>query len=272
MYIIMHYQELLKLDPSSKAFAFVAEELCSGGLWEEAVNVCRQGLIFHPQHLRGRVLLGWALKELGKIDEAEKVLTEVEQEVQENALGFKLLAEFAERAGDAGRTERFLNICHSLQPGTSESVRSVEPLTKIEPPTEVEPVIKVQPAIEVEFRERLSLDSTIASIPEHPGLESMAGAEIQSRPSPDQASDESTWTSPDQDQGRPDHIPSDVTGSGEELPPEPQVKSEKLVIADFLTSLLDRYEAKPAKIVGAQALFTDSDCDLLYRILGSFKH
>ncbi len=137
MYIIMHYQELLKLDPGSMAFAFVAEELCANGLWEEAVKVCRQGLTFHPQHLRGRVLLGRALKELGKIDEAEMVLSEVEAEIRTNVLGFKLLAELAERAGDADRTERLLRICHSLQEGVSEPVRSVEPAIEVRPPIEV---------------------------------------------------------------------------------------------------------------------------------------
>ena len=102
MDIVKQYEELLKLDPGSIAFAPLAEELCYRGFWEGAVKVCRQGLTHHPQHLRGRVLLGWALKELGESDEAEKVLVEVEGEVQKNALLFRLLAELAKKAGRFG--------------------------------------------------------------------------------------------------------------------------------------------------------------------------
>jgi tetratricopeptide (TPR) repeat protein len=136
-----YYEELLKLDPGLEAFASVAEELCAQGLWVEAVRVCRQGLAFHPHHLRGRVLLGWALKELGEADEAQKVLREAAGEVQKNALLFKLLAEITEKAGDCDGAESFMNMFRNLhsgafeQPleGESEAVAGPDVTVKTEP-------------------------------------------------------------------------------------------------------------------------------------------
>jgi predicted Zn-dependent protease len=116
----------IDFDPGSGAFTALADEFCSRGLWAEAVRECRQGLTFQPEHLRGRVLLGWALKELGKWDEAERVLKAVAEEIQKNALLFSLLAEIAEKGGDMRRAELYLDIGQNLrataleQPALSE--------------------------------------------------------------------------------------------------------------------------------------------------------
>lgn len=141
MDIVKQYEELLKLDPGSKAFASLAEELCYRGFWEGAAKVCRQGLNHHPQHLRGRVLLGWALKETGELEEAENVLLEAEGEIRKNALLFRLLAELAKKAGDLERAGRLLLIHQNLQPGAIEpvaapEVKADEKETETEPPME----------------------------------------------------------------------------------------------------------------------------------------
>jgi tetratricopeptide (TPR) repeat protein len=62
------------------------------------------------------VLLGWSLKELDELDEAEKLLMEAEAQIRQNALAFKLLASIAERAGDLERAESLLDISRTLQP------------------------------------------------------------------------------------------------------------------------------------------------------------
>ena len=136
MDIVKQYEELLKLDPGSKAFASLAEELCYRGFWEGAVKVCRQGLTHHPQHLRGRVLLGWALKEVGEIEEAEMVLREAEGEIQKNALLFRLLAELAKKTGDLDRAGRLMLIHQNLQPSAMESDAATRMKAEAEPPAE----------------------------------------------------------------------------------------------------------------------------------------
>ncbi len=126
MDVMTHYEKLLELDPRSEGFVGFAEELCSQKSWAEAARICRQGLTFHPLHIRGRVLLGWALKELGESDEAEKVLMEAAGEIGKNGLTFSLLAEIAERAGKLERAETFRNIYQSLEAMVAEQVAPVE--------------------------------------------------------------------------------------------------------------------------------------------------
>jgi hypothetical protein len=115
---IQRYEEMLRIDPGSRVFELLAEELCSRGLWAEAVRVCRQGLTYHPDHIRGRVLLGWALKESGELNEAEKVLIAAEMDIRKNAMVFKLLARIAEIADEPDRAESLMNTWRNLQPGT----------------------------------------------------------------------------------------------------------------------------------------------------------
>ena len=133
MDIAEQYDELLKVDPGSEAFASWAEQLCDQGLWAEAVRVCREGLTFYPRDLRGRVLLGWALKELAEYGEAEKILMEAAGEIQKNALAFGLLSEFAERAGKVDQAKTFRDVCQDLQSLEIEQPPPSETMTRTEP-------------------------------------------------------------------------------------------------------------------------------------------
>jgi predicted Zn-dependent protease len=151
MDIVKEHEELLKLDPGFEAFAPLAEELCARALWSEAVSLCRQGLSFHPEHFRGRVLLGWALMELGESEEAEKALRKAEGQIQKNAQLFKLLAQFAEQAGDGERMERLLSIYRNL--GSMTLDPAVPPQSK----TEAAPEAKAE-----DTRERYSARSKAA--------------------------------------------------------------------------------------------------------------
>jgi tetratricopeptide (TPR) repeat protein len=112
----------IELDSGLEPFAALADEYCSRGLWEEAVRECRRCLAHHPQHLRARVLLGWALKELGERDEAQRILKAAAGEIQRNALLFSLIAEIAENAGDMKRAELFREIGKNLRATALETV------------------------------------------------------------------------------------------------------------------------------------------------------
>jgi tetratricopeptide (TPR) repeat protein len=134
MDIIDFGEQFTKYDLGPEAFILFAEELCSQRLWAKAVQVCRQGLTFFPQHFRARVLLGWALRELGEREQAEKVLMEAAEEIQKNALLFKLLAEIAEEAGDHDRAMTLMNMVQGLYPGAFDQTHrlSVAPTPAFE--------------------------------------------------------------------------------------------------------------------------------------------
>ncbi len=126
---ILVYREMLKIDPRSPVFCLLAEELSSVGEWKETEEVCRKGLQYHPDHFRGRVLLGWALKELGQSEESEKILRELEEEIRKNSLVFKMLSEFAVSSGDSARAQELARIYDMFEgpPASAAGVQTKAP-------------------------------------------------------------------------------------------------------------------------------------------------
>lgn len=112
---IQLYRQMLQLDPDSRVFALLAEELCSAGQWEEAAEVCRKGLQSHPDHLRSRVLLGWALMEMGEADESGAVLQQIVEDICQSSMIFQLLSEFATFSGDPDRASAFSKVYDAFQ-------------------------------------------------------------------------------------------------------------------------------------------------------------
>ena len=86
-------------DPSSIAFAQLAEECRRAGEFQEAVDVCRAGLELHPGYLSARVTLGRALAELDKVDEAQAELETVVKGAPDNLAAVRALAEVLHRRG-----------------------------------------------------------------------------------------------------------------------------------------------------------------------------
>jgi hypothetical protein len=109
------YRDMMKLDPKSRVYTLLAEELCQTGEWEEAAEVCRKGLRFHPDHFRSRVLLGWALMELGEVDESGRILMALYDEIRKNGVMFKLLSEFATFSGNENRAKEFNRVYDAFQ-------------------------------------------------------------------------------------------------------------------------------------------------------------
>lgn len=99
---ITHLNELrrrVQEDPASLAFTDLAEECRRAGETEEAVAVCRAGLVHHPGNITARVTLGRALVELGRLDDAFAELTSVLDEVPGNLPAIRALAEIYQRRG-----------------------------------------------------------------------------------------------------------------------------------------------------------------------------
>ena len=71
-------------DPASISFAALAEEYRKLGLFAEAIETCRAGLLRHPAYISARVTLGRALVEIGEFDEASVELEQVLRSAPEN--------------------------------------------------------------------------------------------------------------------------------------------------------------------------------------------
>src|ERR1051325_3158504 len=84
-------------DPSSIAFAQLAEEYRRSGDLDQAVKICREGLARHPGYLSAQVTLGRALMELEQYSEARKELEAVLQAAPDNLTAIRALEEINQR-------------------------------------------------------------------------------------------------------------------------------------------------------------------------------
>jgi tetratricopeptide (TPR) repeat protein len=80
-------------DPSSIAFAQLAEEFRRAGQLQEAVDTSRAGLKTHPAYHSARVTLGRALLELKQFEDAQRELEQVLKSAPENLAAIRGLAE-----------------------------------------------------------------------------------------------------------------------------------------------------------------------------------
>jgi len=87
----------IQKDPASIAFAQLAEEHRRAGDHDEAVRVCRAGLVQHPAYVSARVTLGRSLVELGRIDEAESEFRLAIQASPDNVAAVRELAGIHQR-------------------------------------------------------------------------------------------------------------------------------------------------------------------------------
>jgi tetratricopeptide (TPR) repeat protein len=167
-------------DPSSIAFAQLAEEYRRAGMFQEAVDACRAGLVVHPTYLSARVTLGRALIELRHYQDAQHELEHVLRAAPENLAAIRGLAEVLRRQGEFEEAlvqyRAALALARhdpDLEQTIAELSRQVEPShrdePKIEPPLEVAtsatvdnaPVAVVDPAAE---QQRARALATLAAL------------------------------------------------------------------------------------------------------------
>jgi uncharacterized protein HemY len=91
-------------DPSSIAFAQLAEEYRRIGEYVQAVKICRDGLGRHPGYLSAQVTLGRALMELRNFDGARTELEAVLKVAPDNLAAIRALAEIHQQTGEVTET------------------------------------------------------------------------------------------------------------------------------------------------------------------------
>jgi tetratricopeptide (TPR) repeat protein len=152
----------VQADPASTAFAELAEECRRAGSNDEAVGICRAGLLHHPDNLTARVTLGRALIELDKLDEAFTELTFVLDAAPGDLPAIRALAEIYQRRGMMSEAlVHYRRALQMAQHGT-EPAHTVEQMQQaVEPPSPpTPPVAKAPPPIEDLF----DFDSLLAQL------------------------------------------------------------------------------------------------------------
>jgi tetratricopeptide (TPR) repeat protein len=95
---ISDLERRLQVDPTSIAFAQLAEEYRRSGQLDEAIRVCRAGLAWHPSHPSARVTLGRALLAQGRQDEARIELEAAAAAAPDHTVAARALDEFRRAA------------------------------------------------------------------------------------------------------------------------------------------------------------------------------
>jgi tetratricopeptide (TPR) repeat protein len=126
-------------DPSSIAFAQLAEEYRRAGQLQEAVDVCRAGLTIHPGYLSARVTLGRALIELQQLEEAQVELERVLKSAAENLAAIRGLAEIHHRRGSLAEALSQYRAALALARNDPDLEQTVSDLTARLEPTPPEP-------------------------------------------------------------------------------------------------------------------------------------
>ncbi len=124
----------LQKDPTSIAFAQLAEEYRRAARYREAIETCRTGLAEHPGYLSARVTLGRSLLEIGELEAARTELVEVLRVAPENLAAVRGLAEVHRRRGELPQALEQYRSAFELarnDPGIEQLVREIR--TQIEP-------------------------------------------------------------------------------------------------------------------------------------------
>src|SRR2546422_7813852 len=130
---IRRHEERLARDPSSLAFAQLADLYRKVGRTREAVALCRDGLARYPHYTTARLILAKALMADGDLDLALAELDRILDVSPKDLESHRLAAEIHRRRGRVDAAATHLETAGRLDPGDRESrvllglLRGVDP-------------------------------------------------------------------------------------------------------------------------------------------------
>jgi tetratricopeptide (TPR) repeat protein len=118
---IERYAARVEREPGSRVFAQLADAYRKEGLQEEAIQICREGLITHPTCTSARVVLGRALLEQGSLVEAEAEFRRVLDQAPDNLVALRLLGDLSVRRDEPAEARTYYERALRLNPGDQET-------------------------------------------------------------------------------------------------------------------------------------------------------
>jgi tetratricopeptide (TPR) repeat protein len=189
---ILELRRRVQADPSSIAFAQLAEELRRAGENHEAIEVCRAGLTRHPGYLSARVTLGRALLELDQLDEAQAELSVVVGSAPDNLAAIRGLAEIHQRRGEMADALAHYRRALELARHDPELEETVERMAKqVAPPAPAEPDVSIEALFDFDrLVEQLGAETppgvaALEALRDEPGPPVAGAIEVETAPGPD---------------------------------------------------------------------------------------
>lgn len=118
---IRRYEERLARDPTSLAFAPLADAYRKTGRVRDAIRLCREGLERFPQYVTARLILAKALLDEGDPDAALSEVQGILEASPHEAQAHRLAADLHRRAGALALAVGHLEQAVRLDPGDRES-------------------------------------------------------------------------------------------------------------------------------------------------------
>ena len=134
---IQRYEERLARDPTSLAFAQLAELYRRAGRPADAVVRCREGLTRYPHYTAARLILARALADEGQLDAAMAEVRAILDLSPKDVQGHRFAAEVARRQGDLDTAVHHLEAAVSLDRGDRAS-RALLGLLRADPASQAE--------------------------------------------------------------------------------------------------------------------------------------
>jgi tetratricopeptide (TPR) repeat protein len=110
------YQQMMSKDPSSQVFVYLAEALWEREMYEEAIEICTNGLRLRPHDLRARVILGLCYLRTGALDSAETELLKAKEMLEINTVIYQNLAELYDKKGDSEQAFHYQRLFEAIYP------------------------------------------------------------------------------------------------------------------------------------------------------------
>ena len=115
------HEERLARAPSSLAFAQLADLYRKAGRAQDAIALCRQGLVRYPQYTTARLILVKALLAEGRLDEGATEIATMLEQSPKDVQCLRLAAEVERRRGHVDGAAEHLERAVKLDPGDRES-------------------------------------------------------------------------------------------------------------------------------------------------------
>jgi tetratricopeptide (TPR) repeat protein len=126
--VIRRYEERLVKDPSSLAFAPLADAYRKAGRTQDAIRLCEEGLARFPHYATARLILAKALLDEGQGERAQAELEAIAAAGARDAEAHRLLGEIHRKAGRLEAALEQLEQAARLDPADRESRLAAEML------------------------------------------------------------------------------------------------------------------------------------------------
>src|SRR5216683_4609833 len=118
---IRRHEERLARDPSSLAFAQLADLYRKAGRTQDAIALCGQGLARYPQYTTARLILAKAWLAEARLDEAAAEIRTILEQTPKDVQCLRMAAEVERRQGHIDGAADYLERVVKLDPGDRES-------------------------------------------------------------------------------------------------------------------------------------------------------